>query len=473
MNKSSLLRHLPSVDKVHTTIRDRDYSLPEAFVVSQIRETIDSYRQQILTDRPPEVDSAEAMEELVVNEVDRRCRDRIRRTAQPLINATGIVLHTGLGRAPLSDRAREAMTRAAYGYTNLEFDLPSGTRGERNDHIEDFLRALTGAESALMVNNNAAAVFLALNTLAAGSEAIISRGQLIEIGGSFRIPEVMAKSGARMVEVGTTNRTHLRDYRKAITDQTRLILIAHPSNYRVQGFTASPKLPEIVELGHTHEIPVLYDLGSGALFPLEEYGLPDELIVEQVVETGVDVITFSGDKLIGGPQAGLICGKKHYLDAMKANPLTRVLRCDKTTFAAMEATLGTYINPDALPTRNTTYQLITRSMEELHQIGEAILGQLSSDEIDLPGLELREAATEAGSGSLPTERIPSMALVLTRTDRWSADRIMRWLRTRETMPIVGYIVEDECYLNLRTILPDQEEAVVRALRELAEAIGGE
>ncbi|HKJ69962.1 MAG TPA: L-seryl-tRNA(Sec) selenium transferase, partial [bacterium] len=216
MNKSSLLRNLPSVDKVLSTVRDRDYALPETFVVSQIRETIDSFRQQILTGSPPEIDDPEAMEELVVNEVDRRCRDRIGRMVQPLINATGIVLHTGLGRAPLSDLSRDAMTRAAYGYTNLEFDLPSGTRGERNDHIEDLLRALTGAESALMVNNNAAAVFLALNTLAAGSDAIISRGQLIEIGGSFRIPEVMAKSGARMVEVGTTNRTHLRDYQEAV-----------------------------------------------------------------------------------------------------------------------------------------------------------------------------------------------------------------------------------------------------------------
>lgn len=472
MNKSYLLRHLPAVDKVFAVIRDREYALPEVFIVSQIRDSIDTIRQQILDDTPPEIDNAEALVHLVISEVDRRCRNRIRRTVQPLINATGIVLHTGLGRAPISEQAREAMTRAAYGYTNLEFDLPTGARGERNNHIEDLLCALAGAESALMVNNNAAAVFLALNTLADGSEAIISRGQLIEIGGSFRIPEVMAKSGARMVEVGTTNRTHLRDYRDAISEQTRLILIAHPSNYRIQGFTASPALTEIVELAHTREIPVLYDLGSGALFALEQYGLPHEPIVKQVLETGVDVVTFSGDKLIGGPQAGLICGEQIYLDAMKVNPLTRVLRCDKTTFAAMEATLRTYINPDTLPAKNTTYQLLTRSMEELHQIGETILRQLRSDEIDLLGLELREAVTEAGSGSLPTESIPGKALVLTHTDRWSADRIMQWLRIRETMPVVGYIVEDQCYLNLRTILEDQQEAVAQALRELAEAIGG-
>ncbi len=473
MNKSSLLRHLPAVDQVFSVIRDREYALPEAYTVAQIRDTINIFRQQILTDTPPEIHDAETLEQLVIEEVDRRCRDRVRHTVKPLINATGIVLHTGLGRAPLSERAREAMARAAHGYTNLEFDLPTGTRGERNDHIEDLLRALTGAESALMVNNNAAAVFLALNTLADGSEAIISRGQLIEIGGSFRIPEVTAKSGARMVEVGTTNRTHLRDYRNALSENTGLILIAHPSNYRVQGFTASPALAEIVELAHAHEIPVLYDLGSGALFPLARYSLPHEPIVEQVLENGVDVVTFSGDKLIGGPQAGLICGRQKYLDAMKVNPLTRVLRCDKTTFAAMEATLRTYINPDALPTTNATYQLLTPSAEELKQFGEQILRQLSSDEIDLLGLELREAATEAGSGSLPTERIPSMALVLTHTDRWSADQIMRWLRIRETLPVVGYIIEDECYLNLRTILPDQQEALIQAIQELAEAIGGE
>ncbi|MBS1271386.1 MAG: L-seryl-tRNA(Sec) selenium transferase [Candidatus Marinimicrobia bacterium] len=467
MDKPNVLKNLPGVDVVLKGMDEGEYRLPRAYILEVIRSEIQRLREEILQsdDDLPEPDS---LREQVLKNVEMWCKSRSAGSLKSVINATGIVLHTGLGRAPLSEITIDALHEAAQGYSNLEFDVDSGERGQRNDHIEDLLCALTGAESGLLVNNNAAAVMLALNTLSEGKKAIISRGQLVEIGGSFRIPDVMEKSGATMVEVGTTNRTHLKDYENAITDDTHLILIAHTSNFKIEGFTASPELTDLIELAHSHSIPVMYDLGSGALFDMEQFGLPPELMVSDIVEAGVDVVTFSGDKLIGGPQGGLIVGKKEYLERIKKNPMTRALRCDKLTYAAMEAALQTYTSSDELKQNNQTYALLTRSVEALEEIGTTVLNDLNADTIMALGLEMVDAETEAGSGSLPTEKMPSKALVI-HTDTWTPNKIMRWMRSRD-YPIIGYIQNDLCYFNLRAILPGQIEPLTKAFTELAKVM---
>lgn len=472
MNNSqqNLLKQLPKVDSVLSQLSDENYQLPREYVLDVIRREIENARVAILNDEWKQEDHPDIDEE-VVKQVKQRCAARQRTTMPKVINATGIVLHTGLGRAPLSDRAQNALNHAADGYSSLEFDLESGKRGQRNDHIEDLLCSLTGAEAGLMVNNNAAAVLLAINTLADKKETVISRGQLVEIGGSFRIPEVMAKSGATMVEIGTTNRTHLKDYQNAISEDTGIILIAHTSNYRVEGFTAMPSLEEIVELAHQHKIPTLYDLGSGAFYDPEQFGLPHEPVVREVIEAGVDVVTFSGDKLVGGPQAGLLVGKDEYLSRIKRNPLTRALRCDKLIHAAMEATLQTYITPEQLPDENTTYKLLTRSLGKLEKVGKKILGEISLESHEVLNIQLVKAGTQAGSGSMPTEEISGMALVCA-PESWTPDRFMRRMRTRE-VPVIGYIESDRCLFNLRTVFDDDIPEMVRAFSEIAGEISSE
>lgn len=470
-SRQKLLQQLPQVDRVLSALNPEKFHLPRDFVLRVIRTEIEHARERILSGNYDSVPEDMDLETGIVQSVQQKCGKRQTGTMPRVINATGIVLHTGLGRAPLSPRAQEALNRVADGYTSLEFDLESGKRGQRNDHIEDLLCALTDAESGLMVNNNAAAVLLAINTLADKKEAIISRGQLVEIGGSFRIPEVMAKSGAKMVEIGTTNRTHLKDYRNAISENTGVIVIAHTSNYRVEGFTTMPSLEEIVELAHENDLPVLYDLGSGAFYDLSQYNLPDEPVVKAIVDAGVDVVTFSGDKLVGGPQSGLIVGKEKFVQPIKSNPLTRALRCDKLIYAAMEATLQTYVMPEKLPGENLTYNLLTRSLEDLKHLGKKIVAGLKPLTLSTLDMKLKDAATQAGSGSLPTEDISSMALVL-QPKRWSADQIMHWMRARKT-PVIGYIESDECYFNLRTVFDRDASTVIQAFNQLAQEIDAE
>jgi len=470
-SRQKLLQQLPQVDRILSALNPEKYHLPREFVLRAIRTEIDQVREQILSGNYDKNSEDPDLESRIVQAVQQKCGERQTGTMPRVINATGIVLHTGLGRAPLSPRAQEALNRVADGYTSLEFDLESGKRGQRNDHIEDLLCALTDAESGLMVNNNAAAVLLAINTLADKKEAIISRGQLVEIGGSFRIPEVMAKSGAKMVEIGTTNRTHLKDYRNAISEKTGVIVIAHTSNYRVEGFTTMPSLEEIVALAHENDLPVLYDLGSGAFYDLSQYNLPDEPVVKTIVDAGVDVVAFSGDKLVGGPQSGLIVGKEKFVQPVKLNPLTRALRCDKLIYAAMEATLQSYITPEKLPGENLTYNLLTRSLEDLKHLGEKIRAGLKPLTLSTLNIELKNAATQAGSGSLPTEDISSIALVL-QPKRWSADQIMHWMRARK-IPVIGYIESDECYFNLRTVFDRDASTLIQVFNQLAQEIDAE
>jgi L-seryl-tRNA(Ser) seleniumtransferase len=382
-----------------------------------------------------------------------------------VINATGIILHTGLGRAPLSTEALAAINTAAENYCNLEIDLSTGERGERLSHVHDLLCELTGAEDAAVVNNNAAAVFLVLNTLSTGKEAVVSRGQLIEIGGSFRIPDIMARSGAIMVEVGTTNRTHFSDYKHALSDRTGLILTVHPSNYRVMGFTTEVGVEDLVALASEAGVPLMHDLGGGVLIDLRRYGLPYEPIARESLEAGVDVVMFSGDKVLGGPQAGIILGKKRYLESIKRNPLMRALRCDKLVYAALEATLRLYLDESTLLERHPTLRMMTEPVEKLRTRGERLMALV--DPSMRCDLSLIESHAQTGSGALPLEELPSLAIAVV-SPSIPAERLAAALRDHEP-PIIGYVHDETLFLDLRTIRDDEVEIVARALNKICRA----
>ena len=366
-----------------------------------------------------------------------------------VINATGVVLHTNLGRAILPEAAIEAIAQAARSAVNLEFDLEGGSRGDRDALVESELCALTGAESATVVNNNAAAVLLALTAIAEGREVIVSRGELIEIGGSFRLPDVMARSGARLREVGTTNRTHPSDYENAIGSETALLLKVHPSNYRVVGFTSEVTLEELVKIGCARGIPVMEDLGAGALIDMSAYGLPREPIVAERIAAGADLVSFSGDKLLGGPQAGIVVGKRAMVARLKANALKRALRCDKLTLAALSATLRVYLRSGNLAADIPTLRFLTRTVAEMKQIAPRARDIL----VDRLGAEFRceiiESTSQIGSGALPTEELPTIAIRVTHP-RVSANSIADIFR-RAHQPIIGRITADGFQLDLRTV----------------------
>ena len=366
---------------------------------------------------------------------------------KPLVNATGVVLHTNLGRAILAECAIEAIDLAARSAVNLEFDLVRGTRGERDDLVEHELVELTGAESATVVNNNAAAVLIALNTIAEGREVIVSRGELIEIGGAFRIPDVMAKSGARLREVGTTNRTHREDYARAIGPDTALILKVHPSNYRIVGFTSEVVLDELVALGRESAVPVMEDLGSGALIDLDAFGLPREPVVAERVAAGADLVTFSGDKLLGGPQAGLIVGTSELVDRIRKNPLKRALRCDKLTLAALCATLRVYLRSADPGAELPTLRILNRSIGEIRQAaGRArdILAERLGAEFTL---EVVASEAEIGSGAMPLEKLESTAVRVTHREK-SPETVAAMFRSAR---IIGRITNDAFHLDMRTV----------------------
>jgi L-seryl-tRNA(Ser) seleniumtransferase len=366
-----------------------------------------------------------------------------------VINATGVVLHTNLGRAFLAEAAIASIAAAARGAVNLEYDLFSGGRGDRDDLIEAELCTLTGAEAATVVNNNAAAVLLALNTLAEGREVIVSRGELIEIGGSFRIPDVMARSGARLREVGTTNRTHPHDYVRAIGPDTAILLKVHPSNYRVIGFTAAVGLKELAEMARAHNLVVMEDLGAGALVDMSEWGLPREPIVAESIAAGAAVVTFSGDKLLGGPQAGIAVGRHELIERMKHNPLKRALRCDKLTLAALAATLRLYLRSPDLTTELPTLRILTRSIAELEEIAVRARDIVARRLGGGFSIGIVESSAQIGSGALPAELIPSRALRITHT-HFGPDKIAAAFRNARP-PVIGRIVKDAFQLDLRAI----------------------
>ncbi|PCJ65122.1 MAG: L-seryl-tRNA(Sec) selenium transferase [Candidatus Hydrogenedentota bacterium] len=379
-----------------------------------------------------------------------------------VINGTGIILHTNLGRAPLANSALQAIHDTASGYSNLELNLESGKRGSRYDHVESILKELTGAEAALVVNNNAAAVMLAVNTLAKDGEVVTSRGELIEIGGSFRIPEVVERSEADLVEVGTTNKTRVGDFRNALSDKTRMLLKVHPSNFKVVGFTEEASREELVALAKEKNILMVEDLGSGSLIDLSNYGLPGEPTVSQVIKSGVDIVTFSGDKLLGGPQAGLILGRADLLDTMKRNPLLRALRMDKLTLAALESTLRLYLNEDTLTQTVPILFMLSTDIEDIQRLAEQLVSELKS----LSGITatIVEDNAYSGGGALPDETLPSCAVAL-HSENFSPDALAEALRTGDPA-VVGRISDGSFLLNARTLFQQDLPLIVERLRQL-------
>ncbi len=456
MNASADLRQLPSVDRILNApaVQALMPFYGHRLVVTAIRKTLDAIRQEVRSGSEPPTP------EEVVARATAYLQEHLAPTLKPVINATGVIIHTNLGRAPLSAAARAAMEAVARGYSNLEYDLPTGRRGHRTLHAERLLCELTGAEAALVVNNNAGAVLLALTVMARGRGVLISRGQLIEIGGGFRIPEVMAQSGARLVEVGTTNRTHRLDYERALAEDpdVALILHAHSSNFRIVGFTAEVSLPELVELGQAHGVPVMADLGSGALLDTAAFGLTHEPMVQEAVAAGAAVVCFSGDKLLGGPQAGIIVGRAEFVDPMKRHPLARALRADKLCLAGLQATLMHYLREEATE-RIPVWRMMATPVEELDRRARRWRRALRRAGIQA---DVVDGQSTVGGGSLPGETLSTRLLALPLPD---PDRIAAALR-RHDPPVVARIEEDRLVLDPRTVLPEEEPALLRALREV-------
>jgi L-seryl-tRNA(Ser) seleniumtransferase len=453
------LRRLPSVDELlqHDRLRRLGAELGRASVVEAARQALDKLRREI---RSGLADGALAARlDHLDQEVEGEARELLSLSLRPVINATGVVLHTNLGRAPLGAEAARRVFDVATQYSNLEFDLAAGARGRRDLHVARFLNKLLGAEASIVVNNNAAAVFLALNTLAQGGEVIVSRGELIEIGESFRIPDVLARSGAVMREVGTTNRTRAGDYARAITRQTRALLRVHPSNFRLTGFTERPGLEELAALARKKRLPLIEDLGSGLLADLTAQGL-DEPLAAASLRAGVDVVTFSGDKLLGGPQAGIIAGKKKYVDACRKNPLFRALRVDKMTYAALEAALRSYARGalEDIP----ALRMIRLSAEEIGRRADTLRAQL---EPSLGGrAELRVISGESvvGGGSTPGYALPTRLLAVAPRNLSAAELAAR-LR-RHDPPAIVRVEAGRVLLDLRTVFPEQQDMLASALR---------
>lgn len=446
---ANLLREIPAVDRLLKHGRceallsryNRDY------VTQKCREVLEQLRSEI---RGNTGFSPGAIEDAAVIA---RVEAAIRADSVPghahVVNASGTILHTNLGRALLPQEAIDAVTAVAGYPVNLEYDLAAGKRGRREEVIQRLLVELTGAEAATVVNNNAAAVLLGLNTFAQGREVIVSRGELIEIGGAFRIPEVMAKSGATLREVGSTNRTHPGDYENAIDDRTALLLKVHTSNYKVVGFTAEVTLNELVAIGKKHNVPVMEDLGSGALIDLSRYGLPKEPIVAERIRAGVDVVTFSGDKILGGPQAGLMVGRREWIERINKNHLQRALRCGKLTLAALEATLRLYRQSPDITRAIPTLRVFTRSLDEIREFGETVLPRLQAALGEGFRLMLEESTSQIGSGALPTEELPTIVIAI-ENKNLGVTRIAESFRLANP-PIIGRIKDDRFLLDLRTI----------------------
>jgi L-seryl-tRNA(Ser) seleniumtransferase len=453
----SHLWQIPAVDELlgREALRALEQRVGHRPVVDATRKVLQGLRDRLARGEIASV-SLEMLEEAIVAAT----QSAVAPSLQPLINASGVILHTNLGRAPLAPEAIEHLARIATRYSNLEYDLERGERGQRDQHTDRLFAQLLGAERTLVVNNNAAAVFLALNTLAEGGEVIVSRGELIEIGGSFRIPDICAKSGALLREVGTTNRTRLSDYVAAISDRTRLLMRVHASNFRIVGFTERPELHELVDLARERNLPLLEDLGSGCLVDFSPLGVRDEPPAGASLRAGVDIVTFSGDKMLGGPQAGVLTGRREPLERIRQNPLFRALRVDKLTIAALEATVALYLRNDlqAIP----ALRLMHLTREEIARRTAGLAEKLAA----LPGLivELEDGESVIGGGSTPGQSLPTRLVAITHASR-SAQELAAALR-RHSPPVIARIERDRLLLDLRTVFPEQEEEILRGFERV-------
>jgi len=464
-SQQNLLRQLPGVDAVLEAISRKGLfpDIPKRVVTRSVREAISRLRHEILS-RPEKFSSDRLSEDAILKKVHAAVKSAMALNLNRLINATGVVVHTNLGRSLLSEAALAQMQTVASRYSNLEFELSTGKRGTRYSAVEDLICEISGAESAMVVNNNAAAVLLSLDTIARDREVIVSRGELVEIGGSFRIPDVMAKSGAILNEVGTTNRTHLFDYQTAISDHTGLLLKVHTSNFSIVGFTKAVSLAELVELGAKHDLPVMEDLGSGTFIDFSGYGLMKEPTVQESVAAGIDIVTFSGDKLLGGPQAGLIAGKKPIVDRIKKNPLTRALRIDKLTLAALESTLRAYRDEYRAVQDVPTLRMITASITDVEKKAGQLKTMLETKTQDRIQLEVISAVSRAGGGALPLLELPSKCLAV-RAPEISAETLGTRLRGHSP-PVIVRIEDDRILMDMRTVQTDELEIIAAAIAEI-------
>ncbi|HED24885.1 MAG TPA: L-seryl-tRNA(Sec) selenium transferase [Firmicutes bacterium] len=464
----ALLRELPAVDRLlnEPAVKKTLDQLPRRLVLQAVQETVASYRAAILDSssdpaRPGKINlSPEKMAEEAAALALRKSRPGL----QPLINATGVVIHTNLGRSLLAGPAVEALAAVAASYSNLEIFLESGRRGSRQEHLEGLLCELSGAEAALVVNNNAAAVFLALNTIASGREVIVSRGQLVEIGGSFRIPEIMAAGGARLVEVGTTNKTYIHDYEAAVNENTAAVLKVHTSNYHIVGFTESVTTEDLSRLAHRNNLPLIEDLGSGVLIDTRKYGLPAEPRIQDSLAGGADVVTFSGDKMLGGPQAGVILGRRDLVAHMRKNQLARVMRIDKLTIAALEATLRLYLDEEEAVSLIPVWRMITAGPKSLRERAEQMTGRLA-ELFGTGNVAVVEGVSRVGGGALPEAELPAYPVAIDLQDGpVSAKELAARLRLGEP-PVILRLQQDKLLIDLRTVDREREEELVQAVKK--------
>jgi L-seryl-tRNA(Ser) seleniumtransferase len=457
-NSQNILRQIPKVDQlllrenvdawIHRTSRD--------FVVSEIQKLLQGIRDSILSGETQINANPERLEEILIDNLEKRLIPNLR----TLINATGVILHTNLGRAPLSNLAQKSLSAFSLHYTNLEYDIAAGRRSHRDKLLGSLLQEILGCEAVAVVNNNAAAVFLILNTLASGREVIVSRGELVEIGGSFRVPEIMARSGAILREVGTTNKTRVQDYQAAIGPDTALLLRVHPSNYRMRGFTERPELDELVALARSSRIPIVEDIGSGCLVDLTPYGIKDEPVVQKSISAGADIVCFSGDKLLGGPQAGIIAGDGQLVQSIQKNPLMRTYRVDKLIYGALEATFQSYRFSRAT-SEIPVLKMIRADKQELQRRARAFVRRLRSKFPAHIKIELSEGESVVGGGSCPDCHLPT-TLVAIDCDQPSPNLIESRLRAMDP-PIIIRLEEDKVLIDLRTVFPSQEPVLADSL----------
>ena len=497
MDKKDLLRQIPKIDEVLKDQRLFDFfgNTQRELIVEAVRESIDNLRAKVLAisesekleqeKTQPEGESASALNaqkakkaqtidisiDAIIEDIINKIRAKKQKSLRRVINGTGTILHTNLGRARLSDDAGSNVLETITGYSTLEYDLKKGGRGSRHDHIEKLIEKIAGAEGALVVNNNAAAVLLCLSALAKNKEVIVSRGELVEIGGSFRIPEIMELGGAHLKEIGTTNKTNLRDYEKAIDaaeaqepGSAGMLLKVHTSNYKIMGFTQEVDLKDLVELGRTKNIPVVYDLGSGLMVDLKDYGI-DEPTVFDAVKTGADVVTFSGDKLFGGPQSGIIIGKKEYIEKMKGHPLARAIRVDKMTLAALESVFRKYIEPEEALERIPVLAMISRPLDSLRKEAVSLAKKVRAG-TEAYYVEVEKIQGQIGGGSTPNQFLESYGISVVGKNI-SPDKIEREMRALPT-PVIVRINQDKVIIDMRTLLSDEASVVAQGLIEIGE-----
>jgi L-seryl-tRNA(Ser) seleniumtransferase len=458
MSEKNVLRNLPSVNILAEKLKEHDNKFPFNLCVEVARSVLEEVRKEVMAD-----DSYRINEDEIIERALSLVKAKNLPSLRTVINGTGIILHTNLGRALLSKSAQQEVQNILKGYCNLEINLSTGKRGSRYSHLEDLLCKATGAEAALVVNNNAAAVFLILQALAKSKEVIVSRGQLVEIGGSFRVPEILEASGAKLIEVGTTNKTKVSDYEQAITENTAILLKVHTSNYRILGFTEEVSIEQLSELGQKYNIPVVEDIGSGFLIDLNNWGITDEPTVQQSVKGGADIVSFSGDKLLGGPQAGIIVGKKQYIDIIKKNPLNRALRIDKLTIAALEATLREYVLGENVLENIPTLNMLTVSKQVLKDKANKLAGLLKSKLGDLAEIEIVEDYSEAGGGSLPTTRLSTWVVKIKIVD-FSLNVLTKKLRIGDPA-IIGRVADEALFFDVRTIHEGDFNTIANRLYE--------